>query len=115
MEAGQQDKPVEQPQGAPPRKSTTAANLPAPSSAKQAVQDEDHGFLVVPPAPAAAEDAVIAQMGAMHKKFVGHVSLMYRELLKAMKAELGVQAAQLQYANEQLLAAALEAQKQQVS
>jgi hypothetical protein len=54
------------------------------------------------------------QMGGVHKKFVGHVSLMYRELLKAMKSEMSAQAAAQQAATEQLLAAALEAQKQQV-
>lgn len=43
-----------------------------------------------------------------------HVSLMYRELLKAMKAELSLQAAAQQQATAQLLAQALEAQKQQV-
>jgi hypothetical protein len=54
------------------------------------------------------------QMGGVHKKFVGHVSLMYRELLKALKAEMSTQAAAQQAATEQLLAAALGAQKQQV-
>lgn len=43
-----------------------------------------------------------------------HVSLMYRELLKAMKTELSAQAAAQQQATAQLLAQALEAQKQQV-
>ncbi len=42
------------------------------------------------------------------------MSLMYRELLKAMKAELSLQAAAQQQATAQLLAQALEAQKQQV-
>ena len=44
-----------------------------------------------------------------------HVSLMYRELLKAMKMELSAQAAAQQQATAQLLTQALEAQKQQVS
>lgn len=39
---------------------------------------------------------------------------MYRELLKAMKSELGAQAAAQQAATAQLLAQALEAQKAQV-
>jgi enhancer of mRNA-decapping protein 4 len=58
--------------------------------------------------------AVMDQMGGVHKRFVGHVSLMYRELLKAMKAELSAQAAAQQQATAQLLAQALEAQKQQI-
>ena len=43
------------------------------------------------------------------------MSLMYRELLKAMKLELSAQAAAQQQATAQLLTQALEAQKQQVS
>lgn len=37
---------------------------------------------------AALGEAVAEQLGGAHKKFVGHVSLMYRELLKAMRAEM---------------------------
>ena len=80
-----------------------AAGTPTSSSAVAAIQD------------AAAAGALLEQMGGVHKKFVGHVSLMYRELLKALKAELQAQATAQQQALAQLLAATMEAQKQQVA
>lgn len=58
--------------------------------------------------------AVAEQLASMHKKFAGHVSLMYRELLKAMKAEVAAQLAAQQAATAQAIAAALAAQKAQV-
>jgi hypothetical protein len=79
-----------------------AAGAAAPSAARGGGGDE------------AVAAAVAAQMGGVHKKFVGHVSLMYRELLKAVKAELGAAAQQQQAATAELVAAALEAQRKQV-
>ena len=103
---------------------------PSPALPAAAVEADEEPVLppsplapasAVPPLPAAAAAsdaavaaAVAAQMGGVHKKFVGHVSLMYRELLKAVKAEMTQQAAAQQQATAQLLAAVLEAQKQQV-
>ena len=50
--------------------------------------------------------AVAEEMATVHRKFAGHVSAMYKELLKAMKAEMSAQNA----ANERILREALAAQ-----
>lgn len=122
-----------QPAAAPPR--VLAAPLPAPAAAEPteasalAAEEEIAALpspselpspLAVTAAPAAAPAAathnatvaaaVAEQMGGVHKKFVGHVSLMCRELLKAMKTEMAAQ----QQATARQLAAAMESQKQQV-
>lgn len=73
-----------------------AAAAPLAAAAEPAAAQEQEEPLASPPAvPAAAPAAAASQldeaavaaavaeaMGGVHKKFVGHVSLMYRELLK---------------------------------
>lgn len=54
-------------------------------------------------------------LGGAHKKFVGHVSLMFRELVKAMRSEMATQARANEAAVAGLVNAALEASRRQVS
>lgn len=82
----------------------SAAETPVPAAA-----------VVQPPLDLAAlEGAIGEQLGGAHKKFVGHISLMYRELLKAMRSEMTSQVQQVQQAVSQRVDAALAASAQQV-
>ncbi|GAB4815042.1 hypothetical protein N2152v2_002088 [Parachlorella kessleri] len=68
----------------------------------------------------AVAEAIAEQLGGSHKKFVGHVSLMFRELVKAMRAEISAQASDAcarhtEQAVGALVSSALDASARQVA
>jgi hypothetical protein len=84
---------AEQPPPAPP----SEPGSPAASAAHSA----DGGAVAA---------AVADEMSGVHRKFAGHVSSMYRELLKAMKAEMAAQSAAQAAATAAAVREALAAQ-----